>query len=115
MRKVIGTLFMTLGLVLIGIGTFDGFEKFEKDLIRESKKSYYDGLYLTEGDCIVVSSDAENDNSLYVLINNDTYEFIFNGDYFINEDSGFYILFSYDQLILYKDGEKIRTLHKEKR
>ena len=33
--------FMTVVLVLIGFGTFDGFEKIGKDLMRDSKKSYY--------------------------------------------------------------------------
>ena len=113
MRKIIGTLFMTVGLVLIGIGTFDGFEKIGKDLMRDNKNSYYDGLYLTEGDCIMVTSeDSEN---IYVLLNNETYEFKYNGKYFINEDSGFYIVFSNEELLLYKDGEKIRTLQKEKK
>lgn len=113
MRQVIGMFFISVGLILIGIGTFDGFEKIGQDLISEHKKSYYDGLYLTAGDSIVVSS--ESDKVMNVLINDEMYEFTYNGEFYENEYSGFYIMFSNDELNLYKDGEKIRTLHKEKK
>lgn len=112
MRQAIGMFFIAVGLVLIGIGTFDGFEKIGKDLISEHKKSYYDGLYITAGDTILVTS--QDDKVISVLLNDETYEFVYNGEYYENEYSGFYIYFSNNELNLYKDGEKIRTLHKEK-
>ena len=113
MRHLIGTFFMAVGFVLIGIGTYDGFEKIGQDLISEHKKSYYDGLYLTAGDSVVVSSESES--VINVLINDEMYEFTYNGECYENEYSGFYIVFANDELNLYKDGEIIRTLHKEKK
>ncbi len=113
MRKFIAISFMIVGLLLIGLGSFNEFELFERDLMGNHKKSYYDGLYLTSGDSILVTSKSED--IIKVLINDETYDFIFNGKYYEDEYSGFYILFSNDELSLFKDGEKIRTLHKEKK
>ena len=113
MRKTIGLAFIFAGLLLIGLGSFNEFELFEQNLMGNHKKSYYDGLYLTSGDSILVSS--KNDDVIKVLINDETYDFVFNGKYYENEYSGFYILFNGDDLSLFKDGEKIRTLHKEKK
>ncbi len=113
MRKIIGALFVVVGLCLIGLGSFNEFEMFEQELIRDHKKSYFDGLYLTAGDSILVKS--QSDKIIKVSINDETYEFVFNGNYYENKESGFYLLFSEDELTLFKDGEKIRTLHKEKK
>ena len=112
MKKIIGSFLIAVGLVLIGIGSYNGFEKFGNDLFAESKKSYYDGLYLAPGDSVMVTS--EDKEVVKVLINSETYEFRYNGKYFENEYSGFYIYFTSDQLSIYKDGELIRTLYKEK-
>ena len=112
MRKIIGSFLITVGLVLIGIGSYNGFEKFGNDLFAEHKKSYYDGLYLAPGDSVTVSS--EDKEVIKVSINSETYEFKFNGSYYEDEYSGFYIYFTNDQLTIYKDGEEIRTLYKEK-
>ena len=112
MRKVIGTVFVIFGLLLIGLGTFNEFELFEQRLIRDNKKSYYDGVYLTSGDTVFVSS--QNKETIKVSINDEAYEFIYNGQYYENKESGFYIIFSENDLTLFKDGEKIRTLQKEK-
>lgn len=114
MNKAIGLLFIISGLVFVGLGMFDGFEKFDEYLSNnDHKRSYYDGLYLTQGDSIAVTSLSDND--LKVLINNETYEFVYNGEYYENKYSGFKIDFFNDELVLYKDGEKIRTLQKEKK
>ncbi len=112
MRKIIGLTFIVVGLVLVGLGSYDGFERYGQDLFAEDKKNYYDGLYLTAGDSITVYS--ENKDDLKVSINNETYEFYYNGKYYENKESGFYIIFDEDNLVLYKDGEQIRTLKKEK-
>ena len=113
MKKGIGLSLIFIGLLLIGLGSFNEFELFEQDLMGSNKKNYYDGLYLTSGDTIIVTS--KNEDVIKVLINDETYEFTFNGKYYEDEYSGFYILFSNDELSLFKDGEKIRTLHKEKK
>ncbi len=113
MKKVIGVVLIIVGLFLIGLGSFNEFELFEEDLMRHNKKNYYDGLYLTSGDSIIVKSQSED--VIKVLINDETYSFVYNGTYYEDEYSGFYILFSDDELSLFKDGEKIRTLHKEKK
>ena len=113
MRKTIGLLLVFVGLFLIGLGSFNEFELFERDLMRNNKKSYYDGLYLASGDSILVTSKSEK--IIKVLINDESYDFTYNGSYYENEYSGFYIEFSNDEMSLYKDGEMIRTLYKEKK
>ena len=112
MRKGIGLVFIIVGLIFIGIGAYNGFEIITNEFVFESNKSYYDGLYLASGDTIVV--DSLDLDHLNVTINNTTYLFTYNGDYYENKDSGFYIIFNDDKLVLYKDDEKIRTLTKEK-
>ena len=111
MNKIIGTILIIIGLILIGIGTYEEFRNFEKVLISEGQNNYHDGLYVTSGDSITVSS--VNDEIIDVLINNASYEFIYNGKYFENKKSGFYIIFTDNELALYKDGEMIRTLYKK--
>ena len=112
MRKGIGLFFITIGLTLIGIGAYNSFEILTQELIIDGSKSYYDGLYLAAGDTVVVDSiDLDN---LNVTINNTNYLFTYNGDYYENEESGFYIIFNNNELVLYKDNEIIRTLTKEK-
>ena len=110
MKKIFGFLFMLFGLFLIGIGSYDGFETFSKELTREDKKSYFDGLYYASGDSVFVAQ--ENDKVIKVSINNEAYEFVYNGEFYEDENSGFYLKIDNEELTLYKDGEVIRTLHK---
>lgn len=112
MKKIVGFLFIVCGLVLIGIGSYDGFEKFEKELTSENE-SKYTGLYLSTGDSIIVNQVSEE--KIRASINAKEYEFTNYGDYYENEESGFYIKFIDDELRLFKDGEMIKTLYKEKK
>ncbi len=112
MNKIIGAFFIIVGLILIGIGTYEEFSDLGNLLISESKDSnYYDGLYITSGDTITISSQSKD--IMDVMINSDLYEFTFNGSYYENKNSGFSILFNDDELTLYRNGEEIRTLHKK--
>ena len=111
MNKIIGTIFIIIGLILMGIGTYEEFDNFQNTLISEGQKNYHDGLYVTSGDSITVTS--LNSNEINVLLNNVNYTFIHNGKYYEEKESGFYIYFEDDELTLYKDGEEIRTLYKK--
>ena len=111
MNKIIGTILIIIGLILIGIGTYEEFDGFQKTLISDGQNNYHDGLYVTSGDSIAVTS--LNDEIIEVLINNANYEFIYNGSYYEDKQSGFYIYFNDDELALYKGGEMIRTLYKK--
>lgn len=112
MRNVIGLSFIVFGILLIGIGSYNGFEKYGELLANSNKNSYYDGMYIASGDTIKVSSEEKE--VIKVLINTETYDFKYNGNYYENEETGLYIIFDKEKLILYKDGEEIRTLYKEK-
>ncbi len=111
MKNIFGFLFTLTGLVLIGIGTYFGFEKFNKEFFSENNDSLYNGVYFASSD--VISVEEENDNSIIVQINQETYKFLYDGEFFINQESGLYINFQDKKLILYKDGEKIKTLYKK--
>lgn len=111
MNKIIGALLIIIGLVLIGVGTYQEIESIGHSLFSESNSNYHDGLYITSGDSITVVS--QNENTINVTINNDLYLFTYNGSYFENKKSGFYIIFSDNNLKLYKNGELIRELHKK--
>ena len=111
MNRIIGTIFITIGIFLIGIGTFEEFRSLGKTFISGGQGNYHDGLYITSGDTITVSS--ENENVLDVLLNNELYVFKYNGRYYEEKESGFYIIFTDNELALYKDGEIIRTLYKK--
>ena len=111
MNKIIGALLIIIGLVLIGVGTYQEIESIGHSLLSESNNNYHDGLYITSGDSITVVS--QNENVINATINNDLYLFTYNGSYFENKSSGFYIIFSNDNLKLYRNGELIRELHKK--
>ena len=111
MNKIIGAFFIILGLVLIGIGVFDEIRSLSKTLISESQTNYHDGLYITSGDTISVSSESED--VIHVILNSELYTFRYNGSYYEEKESGFYIIFTDNELALYKDGEIIRTLYKK--
>ena len=112
MNKIIGAFFIIVGLILIGIGTYQEFNNISNLLVSETRdNNYYDGLYITSGDSITISSQSKD--VMDVMINSDLYEFTFNGSYFENKNSGFYILFNDNELTLYRNGEEIRTLHKK--
>ena len=111
MNKIIGTILIIIGLILIGIGTYEEFNGFSKTLISDGQSNYHDGLYVTSGDSIAVTSLSEN--VIDVILNNTNYQFTYNGSYYENKQSGFYINFSGNELALYKDGEIIRTLYKK--
>lgn len=111
MNKIIGTILIIIGLILIGLGTYQEFQNFENTFVSETKSNYLDGLYITSGDSITVTT--QNDSTIDVIINNADYEFTYNGNYYENKKSGFYIIFNDKELTLYRNGEKIRTLYKK--
>ena len=111
MNKIIGTIFIIIGLILIGIGSYQEFNEFGKLLVSDNQNNLHDGLYITSGDSISVTS--QDNNVLEVVLNEKFYEFKYNGSYYEDKISGFYIIFTDDDLSLYKDGELIRTLHKK--
>ena len=113
MNKLFGSLFIIVGLSMIGIGSYNEFETIRKKLIGNNKQnSYNSGLYVASGDSILVTQDKED--IISVVLNNKKYEFKYNGDYFEDIESGFYIIFENDELNLYKDGEVIKKMQKEK-
>lgn len=111
MNKIIGTIFIIIGLILIGIGTYGEIEEINKTTISQDNSNYHDGLYITSGDSMTVVSQSEN--VIDVVLNNIGYQFIYNGKYYEDKNSGFYIMFNGEELTLYKDGEMIRTLYKK--
>lgn len=111
MNKIIGAIFIIIGLVLIVIGSYQEFNEFGDLLVSDNKSELHDGLYITSGDSITVTSQ-END-ILKVVLNERVYEFEYDGLYYKDKLSGYYILFEDDDLRLYKDEELIRVLHKK--
>ncbi len=111
MKNLYTVLFVSIGLFLIGVGTYIGFENYNKTFFDEKEKDTIGGVYYAAGD--LVNVQEEDNDLLMVKINKETYEFILFDDMYMNSETGFSIKFDNNQLILYKDDEIIRTLEKK--
>lgn len=111
MKKLYGILFTFVGLFLVGIGSFIGFENYNIIFYGEENNSLYTGVYYAASD--LVSVTEEDNEKIIVQINQESYEFIFDGVYYTNEETGFYIKFIENKLTIYKDGEVVKTLYRK--
>ena len=83
MIKKVGLIVLLVGLVLVGVGSYEGFEMYDKYLKDSNTLSLYTGVYKSvDHDVEVVSASA---NTILVTINNESYEFSLNGDYYEND------------------------------
>lgn len=105
MKNTIGMLFLLVGLSLIAVGSYNGFESYNKELIKNNADNLIDGIYVFENEKVIVSS--LNEGSLGVLINNETYEFENKGDIYENSLLGLVIEFKNNSLIISKDGQEV--------
>ena len=106
MRKKISIGFLIVGMSLIIYGAYNFFERYDEYLINENGKSSlqkYDGSYNYEGEIIMVR--AVSDEQLNVLIDNATYKFNLNGDFFENKEIDYTIRFEGNELIILKSDE----------
>ncbi|MBR1386003.1 MAG: hypothetical protein IJ568_04160 [Bacilli bacterium] len=94
------------GLILLAIGSFNFFEKYNNYLIEEEKNANItvEGKYINNSDMIVVT--ASNDEFLSVAINDETFDFEHDGDYYKNNVLNYLIKFQNDNLIIVKKGEE---------
>ena len=111
MKNLYGILFTLIGLFLVGVGAYIGFENYNIKFYSEEKGSLYSGVYFAAGD--IVNVIEEEQDKMFVEINQESYEFYYNGEYYVNQETGFYIIFSNDKLTIYKDGEEIKTLNRK--
>lgn len=111
MYKMISSLYLLVGLFLVGVGSYIVFENYNISL-SSSSNQLYTGVYKYNDNTIVVSN--KSDNSLFLSINNETYDFEFNGKVFENIKMGMIAEFKNDSLILIRDGQELNTYKKNK-
>jgi len=111
MKNLYGVLFTLIGLFLVGIGTYIDFENYNLIFYNEENDSLYTGVYYAASD--IVSVIEEGNDNLIVKINQEPYEFTYDGVNYINKETGFYISFSDDNMTIYKNGEIVKTLYRK--
>ena len=115
MKNKKGIAILILGLILVGIGSYFGFEKYDKYL--ESKnikrpKSIYTGVYKSETNSLSIIE--EDENSIKLSIGEESYVFEKNGDNFDNLELNYSINIEKDKLTLVKNGQDSEFYYKEK-
>ena len=111
MRKIVSYLLLAIGFTLIGIGSYSFFEKYG-EYIKISKDDLYTGIYKIDNDYAYV--EVIERNNLSITLNDEAYEFHYDGKYYENDLLGLFVEFKNDALILFKDGSKIKVYYKEK-
>lgn len=112
MIKKVGLIVLLVGLVLVGVGSYEGFEMYDKYLKDSNTLSLYTGVYKSvDHDVEVVSASA---NTILVTINNESYEFSLNGDYYENDLLNYKIKMLNQSLSLFIEGEETEVFYKEK-
>ncbi len=111
MNKMISSLYLLVGLFLVGVGSYIVFENYDISLSYQTNQ-LYTGVYKADDNIVVVSN--KSDNSIFLSINDETYDFEFNGKEFENLKMGMIVVFNDDSLILLKDGQTLNTYKKNK-
>ncbi len=112
MRKKVGLAILLIGFVLVGIGSYEGFEIYDNYLKSSNINSLYTGVYKSlDHDIEIVSAD---ENKISVYINDNKYDFNLNGDYFENEILNYKIKLFNKELSLFIEGEEQEIFYKEK-
>ncbi len=110
-----GVAILILGLILVGVGSYFGFERYDKYL--ESKnikkpKTVYAGVYKSENNSLSIIE--ENKDSLKLSIGEESYIFEKNGENFDNIELNYSINIEKDKLTLVKNGQESELYYKEK-
>lgn len=111
MNKMLSSLYFLVGFFLIGVGSYIVFENYNISL-SSSKNQLYTGVYKSSDNTIVVSNKSKN--VLFLSINNESYDFEFNGKAFENIKMGMVVEFKDDFLVLLKDGRELDKYKKNK-
>ncbi len=111
MKKKIGIVALTIGFMLVGIGSYEGFEIYDNYLKSSNINSLYTGVYKSlDNDIEIVSASKEK---MLVAIDNIKYEFSLNGEFFENNNLNYKIKMLNQSLSLFIDGEE-EIFYKEK-
>lgn len=111
MKNLFGIMFTFAGLFLVGVGAFIGFENYNREFFSKENDFLYNGVYFASSD--IVSVEEKDNETLTVQINQEPYIFVNDGEKFVNEETGFYIIFSADKLTIYKDNKIIKSLNRK--
>ena len=112
--KKISILLLIIGLFLLAIGSFNFFEKYNNYLLDEEKDTnmILEGKYTNSNDTLIVT--AIKDDLLSITINNETFDFEYNGNYYKNDVLNYLIKFQNDNLIVINNGEESTYFTKAK-
>ena len=111
--KKISIALLSIGLLLLGLGSFNFFEEYDAYLIKEDNNTSneFNGKYINNEDVIIVT--AGKSNFLSVSINDETYDFEYNGEYYKNNTLNYLIKFQKDSLLFLEDEEEESILFKK--
>ena len=111
MKKIIGIVVIIIGLLLIGYGSFELFEKYDEYL--ETKNSeFYTGTYMAYDDYAFVQ--VVDNEKMIITFNDESYEFSYSDGFYENDLMGLVVDFSNDNLVLSKNGEEVKIYYKQK-
>ena len=112
MKNIVSSLFIVIGLCLIGYGSFNFFEKYD-EYLETKDEVVIAGTYVQDENYAIVN--LESNNNLTISLNDEVYEFYFDGEKYENGILGMIADFKDDKLILYKDGEEVGNYLKQKK
>ncbi len=107
-----GIVILIIGLILVGIGSFYGFEKYDDYLTSKNIKKIYTGVYKSENNYL--SINEEEKNTLKITIGEESYIFTKNEDVYDNTELKYSVKIENDKLTLIKNGQDIELYYKEK-
>ena len=112
MIKKVGLAVLLVGLFLVGVGSYEGFEMYDKYLKDTNVSSLYTGVYKSiDHNVEIVSASTD---MLLVTINNKSYEFSLRDDYYENDLLNYKIKMLNQALSLFIEGEETEIFYKEK-
>ncbi len=113
MKKKIGIAVLLAGLTLVGVGSYEGFEIYDKYLKSEKidGSSLYTGIYKSIDSNIKVISAT--DDKVVISLNDMPYEFKLKGDFFENDLLNFKIKMMNEKITLFSEGDE-EIFYKEK-
>ena len=98
-----------IGFLLLAIGAYNVFEEYDDYLEEENSYNNHDGSYFSEDNEIVISGVKKD--LIKVLINNESFEFESDGNYYKNDVIDCLIKFENDSLLFIKNGEMENELY----
>ena len=107
-----GLFLLVIGLLLVGIGSYFGFEKYGEYLKNKNNQQLYTGIYKSEENTISVMDVT--DEKIKISIDDTVYILDYNGQYYENKENNYQLKIDNKSLTLLKNNEESEEFYKEK-